>query len=205
MCIIGSGGFAHFAEYLTWLMGYETLCYALFDQRGLVAAISRRLLKLYETVVERILQFDRVKIIWGSDDMGFRSGTLISPADLREFVLPGHAAMARAAHAAGRPYLLHSCGKIDAIMDDLLDYVQIDGLHSFETQSRLLSKPKSSTGTALQFWAASTWTSSAGLTKRRSAAAFDRPSNIVSRVAVIVLVRQQRGELCTFGQLSGDA
>ena len=29
MCVIGSGGFAHFAEYLTWLMGYETLCYAL--------------------------------------------------------------------------------------------------------------------------------------------------------------------------------
>ncbi|MHC4180838.1 MAG: hypothetical protein ACYSWU_25340, partial [Planctomycetota bacterium] len=24
MCIVGSGGFAHFAEYLTWLMGYET-------------------------------------------------------------------------------------------------------------------------------------------------------------------------------------
>ena len=26
MCIIGSGGFAHFAEFLSWLMGYETLC-----------------------------------------------------------------------------------------------------------------------------------------------------------------------------------
>ena len=37
MCVIGSGGFAHFAEYLTWLMGYETLCYALYDQRDLVA------------------------------------------------------------------------------------------------------------------------------------------------------------------------
>lgn len=132
MCIIGSGGFAHFAEYLTWLMGYETLCYALFEQRDLVAAISGRLTAIYEAVVKLILQYNRVRLIWGSDDMGFRSGTLISPRDLREFVLPGHRSMARAAHAAGRPYLLHSCGKLDAIMDDLLDSVQIDAFHSFE-------------------------------------------------------------------------
>ena len=132
MCIIGSGGFAHFAEYLNWLMGYETLCYALFDQRDLVAAISQRLLELYLVCVRKMLEFDRVKVVWGADDMGFRSGTLISPDDLREFVLPGHKAMAEAAHATGRPYLLHSCGKLDAIMDDLLDDVHIDGLHSFE-------------------------------------------------------------------------
>ena len=64
--------------------------------------------------------------------MGFRSGTLISPKDLREFVLPGHALMARLAHKAGRPYLLHSCGNLDAIMPDLIDDVQIDARHSFE-------------------------------------------------------------------------
>jgi uroporphyrinogen decarboxylase len=132
MCILGSRGFAHFAEYLTWLMGYETLCYALYDQRDLVQAISSRLMELYAEVTRRMLEFDRVKAIWGSDDMGFRTGTLISPADLCQFVLPGHKAVAAAAHAAGRPYLLHSCGKLDAIMDDLIDDVRIDAKHSFE-------------------------------------------------------------------------
>jgi uroporphyrinogen decarboxylase len=132
MCVIGSGGFAHFAEYLTWLMGYETLCYALYDQRDLVAAISRRLIDMYRVIVQRLVQFERVKIIWGSDDMGFRSGTLISPDDLRQFVLPGHRLMAEVSHAAGRPYLLHSCGKLDAIMDDLIEDVRIDARHSFE-------------------------------------------------------------------------
>ena len=132
MCIIGSGGFAHFAEYLNWLMGYETLCYALFDQRDLVAAISGRLMELYDAVIRRMLEFERVKIVWGSDDMGFKTGTLISPDDLREFVLPGHKAMAEKSHAAGRPYLLHSCGKIAEIMPDLVEDVGIDGIHSFE-------------------------------------------------------------------------
>jgi uroporphyrinogen decarboxylase len=132
MCVIASGGFAHFAEYLTWLMGYETLCYALYDQRDLVAAISQQLNEIYRVFVSRLLQFDRVKIIWGSDDMGFRSGTLISPKDLREFVLPGHRLMADYSHRAGRPYLLHACGKLDAIMSDLIEDVRIDARHSFE-------------------------------------------------------------------------
>ena len=132
MCIIGSGGFAHFAELLNWLMGYESLCYGLYDQRDLVSAICDRLLVIYKDVLAKILMFDRVAIIWGSDDMGFRSGTLISPQDLREFVLPGHKLMARISHQAGRPYLLHSCGNLAAIMDDLIDDVGIDAKHSFE-------------------------------------------------------------------------
>ena len=146
MCIIGSGGFAHFAEFLTWLMGYETLCYALFDQRDLVTAISRKLFDLYEEVVRRMLEFDRVRVIWGADDLGYRGGTLISPRDLREFVLPGHRAMAAAAHKAGRPYLLHSCGRLDAVMDDLLNDVRIDGLHSFEDTIKTVEQTKQQFG-----------------------------------------------------------
>lgn len=132
MCVIGSGGFAHFAEYLTWLMGYSTFCVALYEQRDLVAAISQRLIDMYRVAIERLLEFDRVKIVWGSDDMGFRNGPLMSPDDMREFVLPGHRFMAEKTHAAGRPYLLHSCGNLELIMDDLLDDVKIDAKHSFE-------------------------------------------------------------------------
>ncbi len=132
MCVVGSGGFAHFAEFLTWLMGYETLCVALCEQRDLVEAIARRLNDHYEIFLARLLEFDRVKIVWGSDDMGFRMGTLISPDDMREFVLPGHKRMAEMSHAAGLPYILHSCGNLEAIMPDLLNDVKIDGKHSFE-------------------------------------------------------------------------
>ena len=132
MCIIGSGGLAHFAELITWLMGYETLCFALYDQRDLVAAIAQRLTEMYRVCAERMLQFDRVKILWGSDDMGFKTGPLISPKDMREFVLPGHKLIASMAHAAGRPYLLHACGNLYSIMDDLIDDVKIDAKHSFE-------------------------------------------------------------------------
>jgi uroporphyrinogen decarboxylase len=87
---------------------------------------------MYRIVLGCILQYDRVKVVWGSDDMGFKTGTLISPKDLREFVLPGHKLMAEMSHAAGRPYLLHACGNLTTIMPDLIEDVQIDARHSFE-------------------------------------------------------------------------
>jgi len=132
MCVIGGGGSGHFAEMLTWLMGYEALCYALFDQRDLVKAIADRMMEIYTSTMTQILQYDRVKICWGSDDMGFKTGPMIGPDDLREFVLPGHKRMAAMSHAAGRPYILHSCGNLFSIYEDLIEDVEIDGKHSFE-------------------------------------------------------------------------
>ena len=64
--------------------------------------------------------------------MGFKTGPLFSPDDMREFVLPGHRAVARMAHEAGRPYLLHTCGDVSSLMADLIEDVRIDAKHSFE-------------------------------------------------------------------------
>jgi uroporphyrinogen decarboxylase len=146
MCIVAGGGFAHFAEHLIWLMGYETICYALYDDRDLVRAISDRLHLIYEVVMARVLEYDRVKITWGSDDLGYRGGTLLSPSDTREFILPGHKRMAEMSHAAGRPYLLHSCGNLETILGDLLDDVRIDAKHSFEDTIEMVTDAKARYG-----------------------------------------------------------
>jgi hypothetical protein len=189
MCIIAGGGFGHFAEHLNWLMGYETMCYALYDQRDLVRALADKLLVMQEAILRTILQFDRVKVVWGSDDMGFRTGTLISPNDLREFVLPGHKRMAEMAHERGLPYLLHTCGKMEAIMPDLIDDVKIDARHSFEDVIEPVIEAKSGTATASRCSAASTWTSSAGPTKRPSAAACARRWTRAIRAAATASAR----------------
>ena len=131
MCL-ASLSLGPFCEYLTWLMGYETLCFALYDQRDLVRAIADRLLEYFGVVNQRVAEFDRVRIFFPSDDMGFKSATLISPDDTREFVLPGHKMVAEIAHDAGCPCILHSCGNLNEIIDDLIDDCGIDGKHSFE-------------------------------------------------------------------------
>jgi len=131
MCLV-VWGIGHFCEHLSWLLGYETLCYTLYDDRGLVKAIADRLCEYYEAVNRRILEFERVSILFPSDDMGYRGGTLISPDDTREFCLPGHKMTVRMAHDAGRLCVLHSCGNLESIIDDLVDDCKIDAKHSFE-------------------------------------------------------------------------
>ncbi len=138
LCIIGSSGyasgigFARFFKSLSSLMGYETLCFALFERRDLVKAILARLVALYQRVLERMLQFSQVKMILANDDMGFKTSTLVSPKELRGLILPAHKLMAEICHRAGRPYLLHSCGNLELIWEDLIESVRIDAKHSFE-------------------------------------------------------------------------
>ena len=141
MCVIPNCG-ASLCEFITWSMGYETLCYALYDQRDLVAAIADKWHEVARGATKRLLEFDCVKAVWGSDDMGFKTATLISPDDIREFVLPAHKEVAEMCHAAGRPYLLHSCGQLKEIMPDLIDDVKIDAKHSFEDTIELVTDAK---------------------------------------------------------------
>jgi uroporphyrinogen decarboxylase len=145
MCMIG-GLTGSIYENLSWLMGYETLCYALSEQRDLVAAISQKVIEKYSQELEYILQYDRVKVIWGSDDLGFKTSTLISPKDLREFVLPGHKLLSKMAHEAGRSYIMHCCGNLARIIDNLIEDVCIDGKHSFEDTIEDICESKSSYG-----------------------------------------------------------
>ncbi|MBN1809500.1 MAG: hypothetical protein JW909_10575 [Planctomycetes bacterium] len=119
-------------EELSWLMGLETLSYALYDKPDLVQAIADRVGEIFLAAVKVHAQFDKMKFLFGGDDMGHKTGTLVSPDDLRKYVLPWHKKITAATHATGRPYLLHTCGNIEKVMPDLVNDVKIDGRHSFE-------------------------------------------------------------------------
>ncbi len=119
-------------ENLMFLMGFNTFSYALADQPELVAAIAERIGEVLCSVVEHTSSMEWVGAQWINDDLGFRSGTLASPEVLRKLILPIHRRLAEIAHRNGKPVFLHSCGKLDAVMEDLIAEVGIDAKHSFE-------------------------------------------------------------------------
>jgi uroporphyrinogen decarboxylase len=57
---------------------------------------------------------------------------MIAPRHLRRFVFPIQKKIAGIAHEQGIPFILHSCGNLEAIMDDLIEDVGVDAKHSFE-------------------------------------------------------------------------
>jgi uroporphyrinogen decarboxylase len=130
MCLCASSG--HFTEFPMWLMGMEGFCTGIYEQPDLVAAVIQRCGELQIKAIEVLLQFDRIQWIWGSDDMGFASGTFVAPAYMREHILPWHKKAAELCHARGRLYLMHACGNLYKIMEDLIEDVGVDGKHSFQ-------------------------------------------------------------------------
>ena len=119
-------------EWVTWIMSYEGLSFALHDNLELVEVVADKVGSLQDEFFTHLLDLDDVVAVWPGDDMGFRNGTMIDPDLLRRFFLPWHRRWADMAHAKGLPYILHSCGNLEAIMTDLIEDVGIDAKHSFE-------------------------------------------------------------------------
>src|SRR5690242_4335375 len=87
-------------------------------------------------IVMHPIGLESVGGIFHVDDMGFKTGTMIAPADLRRLLFPWLAKYAALAHEHNKPFFLHSCGnlykKSPSVMDDLIELVRIDGFHSFQ-------------------------------------------------------------------------
>jgi uroporphyrinogen decarboxylase len=129
LIIIGPGGVL---ENAIRLVGYDNLCLMIYDDPKLVeeifAAVGRRLVDYYREAV----QHDIVGAVWANDDWGFKTQTMLAPADMRRFVVPWHKKIAEVAHAAGRPTIMHCCGRLDEVYDDIIDIIRHDGKHSYE-------------------------------------------------------------------------
>lgn len=144
MRIIGqTGGVFERAEEL---FGYVGLCTLLALDRELVRAVFDRIGMLWEAIYRGMASIDAVGAVVISDDLGFKTQTLISPDDLREFVLPWHRRLAQAAHDHGKPCILHSCGQLAAVMDDIIEGVGIDAKHSYEDQILPVTEAKARYG-----------------------------------------------------------
>ncbi|MHB1274995.1 MAG: uroporphyrinogen decarboxylase family protein, partial [Candidatus Humimicrobiaceae bacterium] len=118
-------------EHAVRLFGYENLCINLIDNPELVKAVIDKVGEITLKYNEYLLKLDKLAAILQGEDLGFKTQTLISPKDIRKYILPWHKKFAQQTHDEGKSYYLHSCGKIDNIMEDLIVDVKIDGKHSF--------------------------------------------------------------------------
>ena len=125
---------------------------------------------------------------------------------MREFVLPGHKLMAQMSHAAGRPYLLHSCGNLARIMDDLIDDVQIDAKHSFEDTIEDVTEAKARYGERIALLGGIDVDFMCRASEEQVRARVRaHAGRLLAGRRLLPGHRQQRGQLYPGGQLPGDA
>lgn len=119
-------------EDLKRLMGIEQMAIKSIEEPELCGDILEKLTVLAEEATDKCAAHPDVGAIFYGEDMGFNTSLMLSPAWMREWVIPRLKRLADACHRHGKPFLLHSCGQIDALMEDLIEVVGIDARHSFQ-------------------------------------------------------------------------
>ncbi len=114
------------------VVGFDNLCMMLHDDPVLASDvfenIGSRLVRYYE----RACQHDSVGALISNDDWGFKTQTMLAPPDMRKYVFAWHREITSVIHKAGKPVLLHSCGQLEEVMEDVIMDMKYDGKHSFE-------------------------------------------------------------------------
>jgi hypothetical protein len=117
------------------LVGYEPLCIMqcmdpdLF--RDLFIKIGDLWVELWSWVIKHysdIYVFFRM-----GDDLGYKTSTMLDPETIRQHILPQYKRIIDLIHASGKKFLLHSCGNIFPVMEDIIS-LGIDAKHSNEDQ-----------------------------------------------------------------------
>ncbi len=127
---VGNGIF----EVVQDLVGYENLCIMLYDEPELVTALFQKLGSVMADIWTEFAQRhgDDFCVFRHGDDLGFNTQTLLPPQVIEEHIYPVYKKIVDIAHRNNKPFLLHSCGNLFAVMDKLIDYTGIDAKHSNE-------------------------------------------------------------------------
>ncbi len=119
-------------EVVRALFGFETFCYKLYEDLDLVEAVFDKVGTFGAAVAAALCDFECFGTLYLSDDLGYKTATMVSPADIRHLIIPWHKKLADIAHSHGKFVFFHSCGQMYELIDDYIDYVRIDAKHSFE-------------------------------------------------------------------------
>jgi uroporphyrinogen decarboxylase len=112
-------------------MGIMDMTVALYEDPDLILEMSEKLCEFWtrSSILAAELGIDAVFI---ANDMGMNNQTLISPESLRSFFLPQLAEQVLETKKAGVKVILHSCGNVRAILDDLVT-AGIDCLNNMQS------------------------------------------------------------------------
>jgi len=115
------------------LVGFQYLAYLSQDDPELFADLYHQIGDLMVAIWTRFLNrySEDFVICRFGDDLGYKTSTLVSPGMIREHIIPQYRRVIDLIKSAGKPFLWHSCGKIFAIMDDVIA-LGIDAKHSNE-------------------------------------------------------------------------
>jgi uroporphyrinogen decarboxylase len=112
-------GFSLFERAWT-LRGMENLLMDFVENPGFVHDLLNAIGDYNVAQAKRAMAFD-IDAVYFGDDWGQQFGLIMGPHYWREFIRPVLARMYGAVRAGGKFVMIHSCGDVDELFDDLVD------------------------------------------------------------------------------------
>lgn len=133
MKAIGGPGNGVF-EFVQDLVGYMDLCYISADDPELYRDLFKKVSSVMQSIWTTFLRKygDTYAVCRFGDDLGFKSSTLLSAEDIKTLIIPEYKSIIEVIHSYNKPFLLHSCGNIFNVMEDIITIAKIDAKHSNE-------------------------------------------------------------------------
>jgi uroporphyrinogen decarboxylase len=102
------------------LRGWENLMVDFYDHPQFVRELLGAIAEYDIAQINKALTYD-IDAVYLGDDWGMQRGLQMGPRLWREFILPVLKRMYRVVRKAGRFVVIHSCGDVDELLDDLVE------------------------------------------------------------------------------------
>lgn len=89
-----SGTLAGVFEESWMLMGFETFSIKLLEEPALIEAVVNKIGNFMYELIDKVTQMPEVGAIWHSDDIAYKTSTLLSPQVLKSLFSPGTSVLA---------------------------------------------------------------------------------------------------------------
>ena len=127
---VGNGIF----ECVQDIVGYTDLCYISYDDPELYANLFKKVGEVNLAIWKRFLARynDLYVTLRFGDDLGYKSATLLPADDVITHIIPQYKLIIDEVHRYNKPFLLHSCGCIFDVMEDIITVAGVNAKHSNE-------------------------------------------------------------------------
>lgn len=114
------------------LRGMENLLMDFYENPDFVRALLRAIADFNIAQIEEALKHGPDAVMFG-DDWGQQHGLIMGPALWREFIFPELKRMYGVVKQAGKKVIIHSCGDVDELFDDLIG-IGLDCFNPFQPE-----------------------------------------------------------------------
>ena len=135
-----------------YLRGLENLMIDLYTNRDFVVDLFDKVMNYHLRLAKKLVEIG-VDIVFYGDDVSCERGPLFDPKIYNELIKPRHAYLISEVKKLNKDIKIayHSCGKIDWLLDDLID-IGVDIFHPVQPDNNDSVEIKKRYGKKLTFW-----------------------------------------------------